>query len=83
MCALCECPLIVRAQLLELCKSAQHVHTCHVPHLLQCYADNLGVVNLDTGDVIAHDATLYKWLVAYPHEVLPIFDMHVSGDRSF
>eukprot|EP00955_Chlamydomonas_euryale_P086507 364219-Chlamydomonas_euryale.AAC.3 len=43
--------------------------------------DNVGVINLDTADVRVTDETLYKWLVSYPHEVMPMFDMHVSGEQ--
>ena len=46
--------------------------------ILRAHDEDTGVVNLDTRDVRSLDTTLYKWLVAYPHEVLPIFDRQVS-----
>ena len=55
-------------------KYVQLIHRAH--------DEGIDVVNLDTSDVRRADATLYKWLVAYPHEVLPIFDLQVGlGSR--
>ena len=50
-------------------KYVQLIHRAH--------DEGTGVVNLDTLDVRKADPVLYKWLAAYPHEVLPIFDLQV------
>lgn len=49
----------------------------YVSLIMRAHEEDVNVVNLDTADVRTHDRTLYKWLVAYPHEVLPIFDRQV------
>lgn len=41
---------------------------------LQACANRDYVVNLDTADVRAADGELYKQLVRYPREVMPILD---------
>ena len=58
-------------------KDAESGEDKYVSLILRAHEEDVNVVNLDTADVRTFDRVLYKWLVAYPHEVLPIFDRQV------